>query len=732
MNTFDNNDNTPRGPLTIDDPRLTALALGELNDAALLAEAEKSPELSREMERIRAAAKALEGAFAEEAAEPAPVKKPVAIPVAPKNRIVRFPLLKPSVYMPLTGIAAMAVIAIGIFNYRGDSGKPLPTLTTEAPEKPGATTAAPQASETISAPEASNAGAPQVSPFKVTASDNTGHASTQTLSETRFRTDLKDLAKAIDEVNRQFLADTGASASQELLVYTANTEIGGVCGNFVSDHYQPEPVDREGYDAIVANAFTSPLAEPLSTFSIDVDTASYANVRRMINDGYLPPAGAVRIEEMLNYFSYNYAPPADKGAPFAAHIVAASAPWAPEHQIVRIALKGYEVPWENRPASNLVFLVDVSGSMDEPDKLPLVKEGLKMLVERLDARDSVAIVTYAGYEELALPSTTANNRETILHAIDRLGAGGSTNGAGGISLAYEQAKAHYLEKGLNRVILCTDGDFNVGTTSRSDLVDLVAGEAKSGVFLSIFSFGTGNLQDSTMEQLADKGNGNYGYVDSESEARRVFVRNISGNLITIAKDVKIQVEFNPACVQAYRLIGYENRKLEAQDFNDDKKDAGEIGAGHCVTALYEVIPVGAKWEEPASVDALKYQKNPPEKEAAAPSPGEMLTVKVRFKDPDGDVSRKLEFPFAAKSVTGWDKADTDTRFAAAVALFGMELRKSPNAGSGSLAMAKDLAAQALGAHPGDERIEFLELVRRAEEIRKAQEAREKAGKDADR
>jgi secreted protein with Ig-like and vWFA domain len=363
----------------------------------------------------------------------------------------------------------------------------------------------------------------------------------------------------------------------------------------------------------VENSFASPLAEPLSTFSIDVDTASYANVRRMLNNGWLPPAGAVRIEEMLNYFSYNYAPPADKGAPFAAHIAAASAPWAPEHQIVRIALKGYEVPWEERPASNLVFLVDVSGSMSSPDKLPLVKEGLRMLVGRLDARDSVAIVTYAGYEELALPSTTANNRETILHAIDRLGAGGSTNGAGGISMAYEQAKEHYLEKGLNRVILCTDGDFNVGVTSRSDLVDLITEEAKSGVFLSIFSFGTGNLQDSTMEQLADKGNGNYGYVDSESEARRVFVRNVSGNLITIAKDVKIQVEFNPAYVQAYRLIGYENRKLEAQDFNDDRKDAGEIGAGHSVTALYEVIPVGAKWEEPASVDALKYQKNPQDK-----------------------------------------------------------------------------------------------------------------------
>ncbi len=557
-------------------------------------------------------------------------------------------------------------------------------------------------------------------PFEVSAGDGTGYSTTQTLAGTRRR--FGNLAYVNVANGKIAIPEDKFGNFKRSISNGTNPVI----------PWQSAPVDREEYDAIVENSFASPLAEPLSTFSIDVDTASYANVRRMINDGYLPPAGAVRIEEMLNYFSYDYAPPTDKGTPFAAHIAAASAPWAPEHQIVRIALKGYEVLWEERPASNLVFLVDVSGSMGTPDKLPLVKEGLKMLVERLDARDSVAIVTYAGYEELALPSTTANNKETILHAIDQLGAGGSTNGAGGIRLAYEQAKEHYLEDGLNRVILCTDGDFNVGVTSRSDLVDLVAAEAKSGVFLSIFSFGTGNLQDSTMEQLADKGNGNYGYVDSESEARRVFVRNISGNLITIAKDVKIQVEFNPAYVQAWRLIGYENRKLEAQDFNDDKKDAGEIGAGHSVTALYEVIPVGVKWESPASVDALKYQKNPQDKAVSAPSPDEMLTVKVRFKAPDGDTSRKLEFPFAAKAVKTWDKADADTRFAAAVALFGMELRKSPNAGNGSLAMAKDLAAQALGAHPGDERIEFLELIRRAEEIRKAQEAREKAGKDADR
>jgi secreted protein with Ig-like and vWFA domain len=388
------------------------------------------------------------------------------------------------------------------------------------------------------------------------------------------------------------------------------------------------------------------------------------------------------------------------------------APWAKDHELVRIGLKGYDILWENRPATNLVFLVDVSGSMNAADKLPLVKEGLKMLVRRLDARDSVAIVTYAGAERLALPSTTANNQETILAAIDNLDAGGSTNGAGGINAAYEQAQKHFNKDGVNRVILCTDGDFNVGITSRSDLVDLITDKARSGVFLSVCGFGTGNVQDSQMEQLADKGNGNYAYIDSEREASRVFMKNASGGLMTIAKDVKIQVEFNPAQVQAYRLIGYENRKLEAQDFNDDRKDAGEIGAGHTVTALYEVVPSGQPQPNRPSVDPLKYSEPAPAAEIDRKSSGDLLTVKLRYKAPDGDTSKLIEVPVKNTPVA-FDEASADFQFAAAVAAFGMKLRNSPYAGDLSWSEIQKIARRNLGEDPGSYRAEFLTLIEKA-------------------
>ena len=363
------------------------------------------------------------------------------------------------------------------------------------------------------------------------------------------------------------------------------------------------------YGNIEENPFLAAASNPLSTFSIDVDTASYSNVRRFIENGSLPPKDAVRIEEMINYFSYDYPQPNDN-LPFSVNLDAASCPWAPAHRLVRIGLKGREMPNEKRPASNLVFLLDVSGSMMPANRLPLVKQAMRLLVEKLGENDRVAIVVYSGASGLALPSTTGDHKEQILSALENLEAGGSTNGAQGIDLAYQTAAEHFIKGGVNRVILATDGDFNVGTTSEGDLIRLIQEKAKGGVFLSVLGVGDDNLNDSMMQKLADKGNGNYAYLDSLEEARKVLVQQINGTLVTIAKDVKIQVEFNPARVASYRLIGYEKRILRKEDFNNDKIDAGEIGAGHTVTALYEVVPAGAEPNPAASVppvDPLKYQ-----------------------------------------------------------------------------------------------------------------------------
>jgi len=358
------------------------------------------------------------------------------------------------------------------------------------------------------------------------------------------------------------------------------------------------------YDALVENPFRTVKDHPLSTFSIDVDTASYANVRRfLLQEGRLPPPDAVRIEELVNYFDYDYAGPEDD-VPFAAHIEVAGCPWTPGHRLVRVALKGKEFPDEQRPPSNLVFLLDVSGSMNSPDKLPLLKQGMKLLAEQLGENDRVAIVVYAGSEGLVLPSTPGTDQATILGALERLQAGGSTNGGAGIDLAYRIAQENFIEGGVNRVLLCTDGDFNVGTTSTGDLVRMVEERATAGVFLSVLGFGRGNLNDAMMENISNKGNGNYAYIDGVTEARKVLVEQMGGTLVTIAKDVKIQIKFNPAQVAAYRLIGYENRILAAEDFDDDEKDAGEIGAGHTVTALYELVPAGMEVDLP-TVDPLQ-------------------------------------------------------------------------------------------------------------------------------
>ncbi len=469
-----------------------------------------------------------------------------------------------------------------------------------------------------------------------------------------------------------------------------------------------EPVvNAESYAKIVDNGFLRADQQPLSTFSIDVDTASYANVRRFLTQGMRPPKDAVRIEELINYFPYNYPPPSGDNA-FAANVEFTGCPWNADHRLARIGLKGKEIKSEKRPLANLVFLLDVSGSMNSPKKLPLLKSALSMLVEQLGENDRVAVVVYAGAEGLALPSTSCENKQAILSALEGLAAGGSTNGGAGIVLAYETAVRNFIPGGTNRVILCTDGDFNVGVTSREALTSLIREKARSKVFLSVLGFGDGNLKDATMEQLADLGNGNYGYIDSLAEAKKVLVEQMSGTLVTIAKDVKIQVEFNPSKVGSYRLIGYENRVMAAEDFNNDAKDAGEIGAGHTVTALYEIVPPGAPVDP--SVDPLKYAK--PDVSAVSLGSPETLTVKVRFKAPEGDESKKIEQGFVDEG-RGLPEASADFRFAAAVASFGMLLRDSPHKGAATFGKVAELAETGLGDDPSGYRREFLGLVRTA-------------------
>ncbi len=457
----------------------------------------------------------------------------------------------------------------------------------------------------------------------------------------------------------------------------------------------------ERYAHVEDNRFHRPGADPLSTFSIDVDTAGYANVRRLLNDGALPPADAVRIEELVNYFRYDYPAPGGE-APFAVTTALAACPWNPRHQLVRIGLKGRTFPTAQTPARNLVFLLDVSGSMASPDKLPLVQQSLRMLAADLTAKDRVAIVVYAGASGLVLPSTPGDRAVEIDQAVARLEAGGSTNGAAGIQLAYRTARASFVAGGVNRVILATDGDFNVGITSHDALLRLIEQERESGVFLTVLGFGTGNLKDDTMELLADRGNGNYAYIDSLQEARKVLVEEAGGTLVTIAKDVKIQVEFNPATVAGYRLIGYENRRLEHEDFNDDRKDAGEIGAGHTVTALYEIVPAGG--QVPASVDALKYQR--PERATRVSSADEVFTVKLRYKAPEGGRSRLLS-AVQSRQVQPMSAA---MGFAAAVAEAGLVLRGSPEPGDASLETAAQRAREHRGEDSGGYRAEFIRLM----------------------
>ena len=484
--------------------------------------------------------------------------------------------------------------------------------------------------------------------------------------------------------NTATTANTGTMLAKESIVVEEESRSGG-----------------ERYAEINENPFLESARAPLSTFSIDVDTASYANVRRFLNDGQKPPANAVRIEELINYFDYDYPQPVGD-VPFSVVTEAAGCPWNPNHKLALIGLQGKQVSLDNLPPSNLVFLVDVSGSMNEPAKLPLVKQGLKMLVNQLSAKDRAAIVVYAGTSGLVLPSTSGERKREILNAIDNLEAGGSTNGGQGIQLAYRVAQENFLNGGNNRVILATDGDFNVGVTGDSELVRLIENKRQSGVFLSVLGFGSGNYNDSMMEKLSNKGNGNYAYIDSLEEARKALGQQIAGTLYTIAKDVKIQVEFNPAQVAGYRLIGYENRLLADRDFNDDRKDAGEIGAGISVTALYEIVPAGQKIENPG-VDKLKYSTPV---ETVGTNGSELLTVKLRYKKPDENESRLLSIGLA-NGRNQFESASENLRFAASVAGFGLLLRDSRYKGNASWNNIVNIARNSRGNDLKGYRAEFV-------------------------
>jgi len=468
---------------------------------------------------------------------------------------------------------------------------------------------------------------------------------------------------------------------------------------------QPD-YNTEEYKGITENIFHDAFKNPLSTFSIDVDAASYSNVRRFLSQGERPPVDAVRIEEMINYFDYDYEQPKEED-PFSINTEISIAPWNTNHKLVHIGLQGKNVPKDNLPPTNIVFLIDVSGSMSDPNKLPLLKSSFRLLVDQLRDQDRVAMVVYAGAAGLVLPSTTGDDKKTIIAALEKLEAGGSTAGGAGIRLAYEIAQRNFIDHGNNRVVLATDGDFNVGESSDGAMERLIEEKQKEGVFLTVLGFGMGNYKDSKMETLADKGNGNYFYIDSMLEAQKALVNEFGGTLFTIAKDVKLQIEFNPAKVKAYRLIGYENRLLRDEDFNDDKKDAGELGAGHTVTALYEIIPVGVD-SEFIKVDDLKYQKS--KTTDAAKQSGEVMTIKFRYKKPDGNVSKLIVHPLIDENIS-LAKTSDNFRWSAAVASVGMLLRQSEYIKEFTFDDALQLAQGARGSDLNGYRIEFINMIK---------------------
>ena len=514
--------------------------------------------------------------------------------------------------------------------------------------------------------------------------------------------------KTVKSAKLNVVLQESPEALKESMVtgYTVGESVEDVSSEEIRIMYVPvrQELPSEEYNEIVENGFMKVKDTPLSTFSIDVDAAAYGNMRRYLNKGQLPPADAVRTEELINYFSYDYAKPTGD-APVKITTEVGACPWNPVHRLVRIGLKAREIPTENLPVSNLVFLIDVSGSMYGAERLDLVKSSLKLLVNNLRDKDRVAIVVYSGAAGERLPSTSGSDKQKIKDAIDELEAGGSTAGGAGIELAYKIARKNFVPGGNNRIILCTDGDFNVGISSGKALEKLIEKERETGVFLTVLGYGMGNYKDGKMQVLAEKGNGNHAYIDNLQEANRVLVNEFGATMHTVAKDVKLQVEFNPAQVQAYRLIGYESRLLQDEDFNNDAKDAGEMGAGHTVTAFYEVIPAGVESDYVGKVDELKYQK--PEKTVPVSLSKELLTVKLRYKQPDGDSSKRIEITLADDKA---NKVSVDFHFASAVAMFGQLLRDSDYKGTATYDKIISLAKTGLGKDAKGYKREFIRLV----------------------
>jgi Ca-activated chloride channel homolog len=502
------------------------------------------------------------------------------------------------------------------------------------------------------------------------------------------------------------------SEEAKMMFYNAAPAAADMVSYHQFKRYNPD-FNTEGYSPVNENGYKDVKHNPLSTFSIDVDNASYSNIRRFINLGELPPADAVRIEEMINYFKYDYPEPYGEH-PFSLYTEMAVCPWNNSHILFQVGLKGKSIGKSTLPPSNLVFLIDVSGSMEDPNKLPLLKSAFGLLVNELRTEDRVAIVVYAGAAGLVLESTPGNRKEVIMKSIDNLHAGGSTAGGAGLRLAYSTAEKNFIRGGNNRIILATDGDFNVGESSNGGMEKLVEEQREKGIFMTVLGFGMGNIKDDKMEIIADKGNGNYAYIDNLQEARRVLVREFGGTLFTIAKDVKFQIEFNPAKICSYRLIGYENRILNDEDFNDDRKDAGEMGSGHMVTALYEIVPAGNEDVRPL-IDPLRYQKSEPVYEEKL-SGSEYLNIKIRYKKPDGTTSMLLEKPVKG-GVKEIGYSSTNLRFASSVAEFGMILRNSEFKGNATLDAAINLASASRGEDEDGYRAEFIRMMKTVRDLK---------------
>jgi Ca-activated chloride channel homolog len=704
--------------VNLDDPNLTAFALGELsadNHAKMAEAVAASPEAQSYVAETQQFARLLRAEYEADRQQPAP-RSPIVVRMEEERR-ASWRYQWGSLAAALAIFAVIAAVAITTI--QRESGT-LSKRLTDNP-KPSA--------QSQNLPEATVEAVPEPSvEMDVAQQPVEPQATTAPSAPTELHEEKPSVARdmAAAGKSRGLVLNPPAPAPPMPMKRAYNYMAGGGETSTYAEPAEPPSRYRQDfntatYDKVEENPFLPAATNPLSTFSIDVDTASYSNVRRFINSGSLPPKDAVRVEEMINYFTYDYREP-EGDKPFSIDVDATACPWDTSHRLLRIGLKGREVANDKRPPSNLVFLLDVSGSMTPAERLPLVKQAMRLLVDKLTEKDRVAIVIYAGGSGLALKSTSGNEKEKILRALEELQAGGSTNGAEGIELAYKVAADNFIKGGVNRVILATDGDFNVGVTNQGDLIRLIEAKAKTGVFLSVLGVGTDNLKDSTMQKLADKGNGNYAYLDSLDEARKVLVQQINGTLMTIAKDVKIQVEFNPARVASYRLIGYEKRLLRKEDFNNDKVDAGEIGAGHTVTALYEIVPAGAGATDPAAsippVDPLKYQSPNPPVTAATDSKAssETVTVKLRHKKPDGETSELTERSFTDNG-SKFENAAPDLKFAAAVAEFGMLLRDSQYKGKGTFGAVIEWAQEGKGRDTTGYRAGFIELARKAQSLK---------------